>query len=196
MPKPHLTQHLRSEEASQVLDSLLKEHPELATKAEALSKEVLVDVSPEEVAEDVLDEFEAVDDIDNLNSRAGSTRWGYVEPADAACEICDEAFEPFRQDLKRRLEAGAIDALIPFCQGLLWGLYRARGLSGGTVEWADKDWFDSEAGELLTTFKKEIPKLLKGQKRSIGPFLPEGFLKEKTPDWESWIRKDFAGLCQ
>src|SRR2546430_8612475 len=40
--------------------------------------------------------------IYDLNARAGSHEWGYVEPSEAAWEILEETVEPVLDDMKRQ----------------------------------------------------------------------------------------------
>src|SRR2546430_12263331 len=44
--------------------------------------------------------------IYDLNARAGSHEWGYVEPSEAAWEILEETVEPVLDDMKRHIELG------------------------------------------------------------------------------------------
>jgi len=39
-------------------------------------------------------------DYDDLNARAGKTRYGYAEPSDAAWELFEEALDPFVNEMK------------------------------------------------------------------------------------------------
>jgi hypothetical protein len=66
-------------------------------------------------------------DLDDLNTRAGRTRWGYVEPTEAACELLGEALDPFLEEMKRQIDLGFEPAAVGRCQGIVLGLYRCRG---------------------------------------------------------------------
>ena len=57
---------------------------------------MLVEISPFSVADEVEDALLQFD-YDDLNGRARSHSWGYVEPSEAAGELLEEALEPFRQ---------------------------------------------------------------------------------------------------
>jgi hypothetical protein len=99
--------------SSLVLSSLLKEQPKLARKAEKVTQILLKDISIEDMADDVKMALQTIDDFDNLNERAGSRSWGYVEPSEAAAELCEKAVEEFFDDMKRRLELGDIAGAAP-----------------------------------------------------------------------------------
>jgi hypothetical protein len=95
-------------EAASVLRKLLDRHPELRAEAETIAREMLIAISPSSVADDVENALLQFD-YDDLNGRAGSRSWGYVEPAQAATDLLEEAVEPFLSDLKRYLEMGLED---------------------------------------------------------------------------------------
>lgn len=183
------TKSLKGHEGVEVLEALLEKHPQLADEVEQLSRNVLGAVSFEEVADDVADSLKDIDDIDNLNSRAGSTRYGYVEPSEAACEICEEAIEPFLEDLKRRLKIQDQSGAVIICQGIVLGLYQVKNVSGGVIEWAGEDWLCDEAGQaidLVFQGDHKPKQSTSGQDRFV---FPESFL-EMVPKWASWIRKE------
>jgi hypothetical protein len=98
-------ERLKPEEATAVLRHLLEVHPELAGEAEEIARALLQQVDYEDVAVEIEDQIRALD-YEDLNARAGRHEWGYVEPAQAAWEILEEALEPFREDMKRHLELG------------------------------------------------------------------------------------------
>jgi hypothetical protein len=183
-PKLKAIKSLKGAEGIEVLEALLKKHPQLAPEAEQLAQNVLGAVAFEEVADDVADALKDIDDIDNLNSRAGSTRYGYVEPSEAACEICEEAIEPFLEDLKRRLKIEDRSGAGVVCQGIVLGLYQVKHASGGVIEWAG-DWLCDEAGHAIDLMLGKDHKPSK-QDRIL---FPESFL-EMVPKWAAWIRKE------
>lgn len=188
---PHRTrsiEHLNGEESRQVLKSLLQAHPELAGEAEGRARTALGAVTAEGVADEVYGSLEAEDDIDNLNSRAGPGAGGYVEPSEAACEICEEAVEPFVADIKRRIKMGNHPGALAVGQGTVWGLYRARGLHGGTIEWAGDDCLCDQAGFVLQTLLECMNSGASGKSSKALP-IASGFFHEKTPDWCPWIEK-------
>ena len=73
-------------------------------------------------------------DINNLNTRAGHRPgFGYVDPAEAADEILDEALQPFLDDLRRRARLGMRSAATEVAAGMLLGLYNCREGSSETL---------------------------------------------------------------
>jgi hypothetical protein len=77
---------LTSDEGASVQRSLLDRHPELVEEAEEIARARMADVNAGAVADEV--EQAVLDlDADELGTRAGRTRWGYVEPTDAAWEL-------------------------------------------------------------------------------------------------------------
>lgn len=188
-PKLKATKSLRGHESVEVLEALLKRHPQLAAEVEQLAQKVLGAVSFEEVADDVADALKDIDDIDNLNSRAGSTGDGYVEPSEAACEICEEALEPFLEDLKRRLKIQDRSGAGVVCQGIVLGLYQVKSAAGGVIEWAGEDWLCDEAGQAIDLVFGKEHKLGRSPGNQDRVVFPESFL-EMVPKWASWIRKE------
>src|SRR4051794_24983188 len=90
--KSKVLARLTPDESAGVLRALLERHPELAAEAEELAAATVTDVDAQAVADDVEHAVLCLD-IDQLNARAGRTRWGYVEPTEAAWELLGEAIE-------------------------------------------------------------------------------------------------------
>ena len=179
---PKALSALNDQEAASVLRGLVKARPELAGDIERLSQRVMEDVSRDGVADDVEEALISLDDIDNLNDRAGSTRHGYVEPSEAAYEMCEEALLPFREDMERRLKAGHIPGASAVCEGLVWGCYRVRKRSGGVIEYCDEDGLCTIAGDAVDFF-------LKGSKtKGCSAFLSEEYLGKCVPEWAECFR--------
>ena len=86
----------------------------------------------EDVGAEIEDEIRALD-YGDLNARAGSYEWGYVEPSEAAWEILEETVEPFLDDLKRHIELGLEAEAFEICKGMVLGLYRLSEREGGDV---------------------------------------------------------------
>jgi len=101
-PGANLLDKLDDAEAASVLRKLLDRHSELRAEAEAVARDMLTGVSPFSVADEIEDALLQFD-YDDLNGRAGSHSWGYVEPSEAAGELLEEALDPFINDMKRYL---------------------------------------------------------------------------------------------
>jgi hypothetical protein len=159
-------------ERAQVLATLLAKHPELATEAEALAVEVLAAVSVDAVASDVEAALLGIP-LDALASRAGRVRGrGYVHEVDAACELVEEAIEPFRADLRRRASLGSSEAASSVAAGIVAGLYLVR---------------DPEAGTVLAYAGEDTPGQLADDVLSLaaglGVEIPADAAEEHWPDW-------------
>jgi hypothetical protein len=179
---------LKGEEAAALLRVLLERHPELSKEIDALAESVIGDVSVEEVADAVEDELRALD-LEDLNSRAGSHAYGYVEPTEAAWELVEEAVVPFLDDIKRRAEAGQHAAALNTCVGVVLGLYRLRHSQGDDfLGWA-ADSPDEMAGEAVVTLRKALrtgKTARGGQQRSAS--LPAIF-RETAPEWAEMLER-------
>jgi len=77
-----LLDRLKSGEAATVLRRLLKAHPDLSSEADEIARSLLRQLEYEDVAAEIEDEIRALD-YEDLNARAGSHEWGYVEPSEA-----------------------------------------------------------------------------------------------------------------
>jgi hypothetical protein len=118
-------QQLKDGEAAALFRTLLTKHPELSAEAEALAASVIGGVAMDDIARETEDAVRALD-LDDLNSRAGSHSYGYVEPTEAAWELIEEAVMPLIEDIQRRLDAGQPNAGLATCAGIVLGLYRLR----------------------------------------------------------------------
>ena len=178
-------ERLKPEEATAVLRHLLEVHPELAGETEEIARALLQQVDYEDVAAEIEDEIRALD-FKDLNARAGRHEWGYVEPAQAAWEILEEALEPFHEDMKRHLRLGLETEALEICKGLVLGCYRLSERAGGDVlGWAPD--FPAEAvGHALEVWYSgsDDPQNRKGRKKR--PPLPADF-QQLVPKWISLI---------
>jgi hypothetical protein len=184
--KAHVLDNLKPDEAATLLRVFLEKHPELTKEVEALAKSVIGDVSIEEVADTVEDEVRALD-MEDLNSRAGSHAYGYVEPTEAAWELVEEAVMPFIEDIKRRVEAGQQEAALNTCVGVILGLYRLRDSKRGDfLEWA-ADSPDEMAGEAVGTLRKAL-RTAKSPRGSSQPStrLPQ-VVRDIAPEWADML---------
>ena len=124
-------------------------------------------------------------DLDELNSRSGHTRWGSVDPTDAAHEILHEAIEPIIAEMDRQLELGFGRQALETCKGLILGLYEARNKrDDGCLGWApDFAWITAE--EILEKWSKGIRG--KGTKAARAGL--RSFLDEVAPEWSSMFER-------
>ncbi|MBI4604470.1 MAG: hypothetical protein HY721_21115 [Planctomycetes bacterium] len=185
--EPSALERLKPEEAVEVLDGLLERHPGLRKEAEALARNLLEAAPAEGTAEALAEDLRALD-IDDLNSRAGSQRWGYVDPTDAAHELCEEALQPYLEELLRHLELGLEADALETLEGIILGLYEARKDEGdGCLAWAGDfpldaaqealgRWLGEEKrGARAVKVKRPRPAAQVSRLRS--------FLSRRTPEW-------------
>ena len=178
---------LKPDEAQAVLNRLLTLHPELTAEAEAIAQAMLSDVRFEEVA----DEVEAalrLPGLDELNARAGASRWGYTSPDEAAWELLEEALQPFVDQMSRYAELAMDQQALEMCQGILVGLYRLRDAGDHPVlAWAP-DFPQEAAGTVLKTWSQA--RRAKGSAGKGGgrrPALPVDFVSKHLPEWKGLI---------
>lgn len=92
-------------ERAAVLEALIAGDPTLASRAQAIAlahlEAVALAATINRVSATLLDL-----DQDDLATRAGKTRYGYVEPTEAAWQLLEEALEPWLQDIRRRAQLG------------------------------------------------------------------------------------------
>jgi hypothetical protein len=179
---------LTGEEAATVLRLFLERHPELWKETEALAKSVIGDVSIEDVADAVEGEIRALD-LEDLNSRAGSHAYGYIEPSEAAWELVEETVMPFLDDIKRRVESGQFDAALASCAGVVLGLYRLRDNNRDEfLGWAP-DSPDEMAGEAVVALRKALrkAKTARGDLKDSAS-LPAVF-RENAPEWADMLER-------
>lgn len=104
-----------------MLDELVAADPELADRAERAARAWLAQVDIDDVANVVAAAVLALDQED-LVGRAGRTRYGYVEPTEAAWSLLEAAVEPWLEDITRQLGLGHVEAARRLGVGVLQAL--------------------------------------------------------------------------
>lgn len=139
---------LLAEEKAHVLDELVAADPGLAAAATHVARTRLGEVVVDDVAEAVADALLALEQED-LAARAGPTRYGYVEPTEAAWQLLEEALEPWLQDIARRAALGLVDACVDIARGVVVGLRSVDGCDNDErlLSWAPD--FPAEAREAV-----------------------------------------------
>lgn len=137
---------LLAEEKAHVLDQLVATDPGLAASATRVARTRLCEVVVDDVAAAVADGLLALDQED-LAARAGPTRYGYVEPTEAAWQLLEEALEPWLQDIARRAALGLFDASADVACGVVLALRSIDGCDSDErlLSWAPD--FAAEATE-------------------------------------------------
>jgi hypothetical protein len=137
---------LTVQEKAAVLDHLVAADPSVGRDAAAHAWSRLGEIVTEDVAANVSDALLALDQH-ALANRAGRTRFGYVEPTEAAWQLLEEALEPWLRDITRRATLGLPDAALDLATGILVGLRSVDGCDNDErlLSWAPD--FASEASD-------------------------------------------------
>jgi len=162
---------LSAAEKAAVLDELLTAQPGLREPAEVYAARLMKDAERSAVADDVESALKWLD-IDELNTRAGHRPgFGYVDPAEAADEILDEALQPFLDDLHRRTGLGMRSAATEVAAGILLGLYNCREGSSETLLEHAPDYAAERASAVVSDCAK------------LGIELPAAEILDLMPKW-------------
>jgi hypothetical protein len=193
LPRGSILARLKPEEAQDVLQHLIEAEPDLRGRAEEVAHSLLGEVSCEKIAGEVEDAVRGIDS-DDVGGRAGKHSWGYVEPGEAATELLDEALEPYREDLKRRLEMGRDEQALEVCKGLVLGLYRGEQGEECEVLSVAPEALSEEAGWALSLWRgggkdAEARRRRSGNRPPRRSF-PKDWAEKFVPDWASWIARN------
>jgi hypothetical protein len=146
-------QSLSADEASQVLKTLLDNNPDLTKTIYDISIRVAGDVDADEIMDEVYYALDSLD-VDDLSSRSGRTRHGYVEPCDAAWEMFEEAMTPFVNEMKKNQQRSLPALAKTYCIGIIKGLLMYEQESCSDL----KDWVTDAPGEYIDTVVEEWKK--------------------------------------
>ena len=115
--------HLSGSDALSILRILAGSDEELAARIVEIATTYLSGVDPEEVATLLYDDLNFLE-VEEVWDRAGETRYGYVEPGEAADQMIEEVLKPFLDELAKYQKLGMNTEANRMCMGLLMGLYR------------------------------------------------------------------------
>jgi hypothetical protein len=146
-------QSLNSDEASQVLRTLLDDNPELMKKAYDIAMKAAGDVDTGTIMDEVYYELNALD-VDELYEHSGKTRYGYVDPYDKAWEMFEDALSPFIDEMTKSQQRALPATAKSHCIGIIKGLLRFEKESNTDF----KDWVTDAAGDYVVTVVKEWKK--------------------------------------
>ena len=173
-----------------LLATILEAHPELLDEVADLADAQLADVTPEDVAEDVVSALEGLC-VEDIWDRSGTQRDGeYVEPTEAAWAVVEEAVSPFIADLERRLELGRVEEAAAVCQGTLLGLYRLSQREGEFLDGWAPDSLEEAAGLAVETWKKRRRgRTSTGATRTREWGAMREFVSDVLPEWRSFMTR-------
>ena len=146
-------QGISKEEASRVLRGLLDDDPGLLRKAYDMALKVAGDVDADRIMDDVFCELDSLE-LDALSGRSGRTRYGYVEPADAAWEVFEETLDPFIAEMRKNQQRALPAAAKAYCIGIVKGLRRYEEESRSDFS----EWVTDAPGEYIDTVVEEWKK--------------------------------------
>jgi hypothetical protein len=129
---------LTDREKAELLDALVAHDATLAARAGREARSRLATVKIADVAIAVAEELLALDH-EELSRHAGRTRYGYVEPTEAAWSLLEAALQPWLEDIARRAGLGFAGAARQIGLGVLEGLQHAgdgRGNDERLLSWA------------------------------------------------------------
>jgi len=135
---------LNGTEASKVLTALLDDGTVSAKKMYEAAIKIAANIDIDMVSKRVFNALNWLD-YDDLNARAGKTRYGYVEPSDAAWELFEEALDPFVNEMKKCQQRTLPSAAKDYCIGIIKGLWRYQEESSSEI----CDWFEDEPGAFV-----------------------------------------------
>lgn len=163
---------LSDTEKATVLDELIADDLRVRAAAEDAARLWLAHVDAWEVAHAVAAALIELGQ-DELAAHAGRTRYGYVEPTEAAWTLLEQAVEPWIEDIARRAKLGLAEAARQLALGALGGLYRVQertGDDGLLVSWAPD--FPGEAADRVLRALDDV-----------GLELSEAEVARVGPDW-------------
>jgi len=152
-PTP-LLDTLHPEESKQILMQLVRASPEIAEKAEALARELLVGIDIETIAENLADELN-IPEIEEVWDTSGRTRDGYIHPDERAYEILEEILDRYISEMNTYLRRGMVDQSREYCAGIILGIRRfcQESNSGLLDELPD---FEEEAGYVQVKWEETV----------------------------------------
>jgi len=162
-----------SAQAAEILEKLATD-AKISKRIQELAVEHLVKVNPDDIAEDVFDDLNALE-VEDLCKNSGRTRYGYVEPCEKASEMFEEELEPHIDKMRKCLKLSMHEAANLHCMGILKGIYRFEKQS--TTEFAD--WVEDDPSQSFQLVFDEWkrgnndPKNLEEMKEFVGKNFPE-----------------------
>jgi hypothetical protein len=162
-------------DAIEVLRILAKRDKKLSSEIDVIAKDLLADVSIDEVAGCVQEELESLD-VEDVWDRSGAKRDGYVDTGETAWEMFEAALEPFREEMEKYRQLSMLEQAEAVCLGILKGVYDFQWHS----ETEFKDWAVDAPDEYFWTYLEEWKQCFK-QRSSVTRI--KRFLMEHCLAW-------------
>jgi hypothetical protein len=147
---------------------------ELSKEIDVIAKDLLADVSLDEVADCVQAELESLA-VEDVWDRSGTRRDGYIDTGETAWQMFEAALEPFREDMLKYQQLFMLEQAEAVCLGILKGVYDFQWYSKTEF----KDWTVDAPGEFFWTYLGEWKKHFKQRSSpaKLNQFLTEHCLK-------------------
>ena len=127
---------IKPDDALRILRLLENESNEMREKIQQLAMEILSDVDPESISDDVYADLDRLD-VEELWDRSGKTRHGYVDPGEEACEMFEEVLNPFIDEMKNYQKIGLNEDAKNYCIGIIMGISKYSEESNSQfLDWA------------------------------------------------------------
>jgi hypothetical protein len=143
-------QSLNADEASQVLKALLDDDSDFVKKAYDIAMKVVGNANADEIMDEVYYGLDSLD-VDDLYSRSGRTRHGYVDPNDEAWEMFEDALTPFIDEMKKNQQRALPAAAKNHCLGIIKGLRKYQEKSKSEF----KDWVTDAPDDYIAIVMEE-----------------------------------------
>lgn len=149
---------LTGDQALQLLRKLCAHDDTIRARVVAGAQEVLNAHCWEDTANDVRFDLESLS-VEEIWDRAGAHRMGYTTPDEAACELVEEAVQPYVDEALRYQAAGLQEAAAQTRMGVLKGLYdfghgaasefkiNAPDVAAGCFQGILEEWLRSKPGD-------------------------------------------------
>ena len=149
MKRPEMIKFIKSlskDDSLKVMNTLIDEAPDVTRKMYDIALAVVTGIDSDKIRDSV---FCALEDLslDALNNRAGKTRYGYVEPAEEAWVMFEEALDPFIKEMKKNQQRALPIVAKTYCIGIIKGLRRYEKESYSDFS----EWVDEAPGEYIET---------------------------------------------
>jgi hypothetical protein len=173
--KPNTLDAISGTEALEVLRTLANRDKELSREIDAIARDLLGDVSLDEVANCVQAEFESLA-VEDVWDQSGARRGGYVDPGEMACQMFASELEPFREDMRKYQQLSMFEQAEAVCLGILKGVY--------DFQWYSKTEFKNWAVDApVESFWEYVGEWKTHFKQRSSPEKLQQFLTEHCPKW-------------
>jgi hypothetical protein len=142
-------------EKASVLAALVNDEPGLGERAEGIARRVLATVDVTAIS-DLITETILELDTEDLATRAGPRRGGYVEPTDAAWQLLEEAIEPWIDDLRRRGRLGFHQAATDLATAIRQALETAEEGADRIDDCLLRQWAPDFLSETMSWVQREL----------------------------------------